>query len=456
MPLPPGSSLPAVAQIAQFTYRPLEYFDVCLARFGDPFTVRMGPVGTYVGVVAPELIKQVFTADTDTLRAGEANAILEPVVGRHSVLLLDGPRHLRQRRLLLPPLHGERMQTYSRIMADATADSVARMPTGAPFAIHAHMQEITLRVILRAVFGLDEGATLRDLEARLIEFLKPPPAAMTFVPVRYLDFPLSPYRTFVRRRDAVDVALREVLRARRAAGVEGRTDILSLLMAARDEEGKPLTDDELRDELVTMLVAGHETSATALSWTVACLLENPAVAAKLDAELDAARDDQGGLDLSALPRLEYLDAVVKESLRLRPILPDVVRKVRAPMKVAGYEIPVGVNLMPCVYLAHQRAEAWPEPRRFRPERFVGAKVDPYTWFPFGGGVRRCVGMAFALHEMKVVLAELWLRARLSLHGPVKVVRRTITMAPSGGTRVTLVERRRAPRRGLSPTEPTSL
>lgn len=448
MSLPPGSPLPAVAQIAQFTFRPLPYFEECLARYGDPFTVDMGPVGTYVGVVSPELIKQVFTADPDALRAGEANVILEPVVGRHSVLLLDGPRHLRQRRLLLPPLHGERMQTYSRIMADATAASVARMPSGAPFAVHSHMQEITLRVILRAVFGLDEGETMRALEARLIEFLKPPPAAMTFVPVRYLDFPLSPYRTFVRRRDAVDHVLREVLRTRRAGGTDGRTDILSLLMAARDEEAQPMTDDELRDELITMLVAGHETSATALSWTVACLLENPDVAAKLDAELDGARDDEGGLDLGALPRLEFLDAVVKESLRLRPILPDVVRRVCAPTKVAGYDIPVGANLMPCIYLAHQRAETWDEPRRFRPERFVGAKIDPYTWLPFGGGVRRCVGMAFALHEMKVVLGELWLRTRLRLEtpGPVKTVRRTVTMAPDGGTRVVMTERRRLVRR----------
>lgn len=336
MSLPPGPSSPAAVQIAQFSFRPLPFFDELLARHGDPFTVDLGPMGTYVGVVAPELIKQVFTADPDALRAGEANAILEPVVGRHSVLLLDGPRHLRQRRLLMPPLHGERMQTYSRIMADATAASVAAMPSGAPFALHAHMQEITLRVILRAVFGLDEGEATSALGAKLIEFLKPPPTAMTFVPVRYLDFPLSPYRTFVRRRDAVDRALREVLRDRRARGTEGRTDILSLLMSARDEEGRPLTDDELRDELVTMLVAGHETSATALSWTVACLLENPEAAAKLDAELDGARDDRGGLDLAALPRLEYLDAVVREALRLRPILPDVVRRVRAPTTVAGY------------------------------------------------------------------------------------------------------------------------
>jgi cytochrome P450 len=201
-----------------------------------------------------------------------------------------------------------------------------------------------------------------------------------------------------------------------------------------------MTEDELRDELMTLLLAGHETTATSLSWAFACLLENPDCLAKLDGELATARTPAGGLDLAALPRLEYLDAVIKESMRLRPILPDVVRKLTAPMVVAGHEIPAGANLMPCIYLAHRRPEAYPEPLRFRPERFASAKVDPYTWLPFGGGIRRCLGMAFALYEMKIVLAEMLLHARFNLLQRPRVVRRTITLAPSGGTRAVMVER----------------
>ena len=426
-------------QLLHFTQRPLAWLEDCARRYGDPFTVRLPGLGAFVMIAAPELIKQVFTGDDDVLHAGKANAMLEPMVGRHSVLLLDGAPHLRQRRLLSPPLRGDRMAAYAPLMAEITAATLARMPRGTPFALHDHLQSITLDVILRAVFGLEAGAGLTELRALLVAMLEPPPALMAFLPVRYLDFPGSPYRRFLRRRDAVDRALRAILRARRAAPEPGRTDILSLLIAARDDHGVAMTEDELRDELMTMLIAGHETTATALSWTFACLLEHPEVLARVVAELDGARTASGELDVAALARLEYLDAVIKETLRLRPILPDVVRKVQAPMELAGYAIPTGVSLAPCIHLAHRRATSFPEPRRFRPERFVGAKLDPYTWLPFGGGIRRCLGMAFALHEMKIVLGVILSRAQLRLAkpGPVAVVRRSITLAPAGGTRVVL-------------------
>ena len=437
--LPPGPSAPSAVQLLHFTQRPLAWLEDCARRYGDPFTVRLPGLGAFVMIAAPELIKQVFTGDDDVLHAGKANAMLEPMVGRHSVLLLDGAPHLRQRRLLSPPLRGDRMAAYAPLMAEITAATLARMPRGTPFALHDHLQSITLDVILRAVFGLEAGAGLTELRALLVAMLEPPPALMAFLPVRYLDFPGSPYRRFLRRRDAVDGALRAILRARRAAPEPGRTDILSLLGAARDDHGVAMTEDELRDELMTMLIAGHETTATALSWTFACLLEHPEVLARVVAELDGARTASGELDVAALARLEYLDAVIKETLRLRPILPDVVRKVQAPMELAGYAIPTGVSLAPCIHLAHRRATSFPEPRRFRPERFLGAKLDPYTWLPFGGGIRRCLGMAFALHEMKIVLGVILSRAQLRLAkpGPVAVVRRSITLAPAGGTRVVL-------------------
>src|SRR5438105_689620 len=265
MPLPPGPRQPAVLQLLQFTFRPLPFLEECRARYGDPFTLRVAGLGTYVSLTAPEWIKEVFTGDSDVLHSGEANAMLEPVVGPNSVLLLDGPRHLRQRRLLLPPLHGERMSAYAGLMAEITATEIERMPVGAPFSLHPHMQSITLKVILRAVFGLDEGAQMDELERLIVAFLEPPPAIATFVPVKYLDFPFSPYRTFMRRRKAVVGELRSIVQARRAS-VEKRTDILSLLLSARDEDGQPMTETELLDELMTMLLAGHETTATALAW----------------------------------------------------------------------------------------------------------------------------------------------------------------------------------------------
>ncbi len=445
MSLPPGPPGPAFLQTLGYTYWTFPFFEQCARRYGDPFTLRMPGFGSFVMLSAPELIKQVFTGDSDQLHAGEANAMLEPVVGRRSVLLLDGKEHLRQRRLLLPPLHGERMKEYAALMAEIASAEVQRMPLGAPFSMHEHMQRITLQVILRAVFGLDEGAQMDELAALLVEFTRPPPSLMIFVPPAYLkygDFPLSPWRTFLRRREKVDRALRAILRQKMAAPDPSRTDILSLLLSARDEEGRAMTEDELRDELVTMLIAGHETTATALAWTFALVLEHRDVAARLQEELEGARGADGTPDVGKLTSNEYLDAVVKESLRLRPIVPDVVRRVQSPITVAGYDVPVGAFLTPCIHLAHRRPEAWPEPHRFRPERFVGAKVDPYTWFPFGGGIRRCLGMAFALYEMKIVVGVTLLAARLRLAGaPPRIVRRTVTLAPAGGTRVVLEERR---------------
>ena len=446
MPLPPGPPGPAFLQTLGYTYWTFPFFEECARRYGDPFTLRMPGFGAFVLMSAPELVKQVFTGDPEQLHAGKANAMLEPVVGRHSVLLLDGKEHLRQRRLLLPPLHGERMQAYAALMAAIAAAEVERMPVGAQFSIHEHMQRITLQVILRAVFGLDEGAQMDELAALLVEFTRPPPSLMIFVPPAYLkygDFPLSPWRTFLRRREKVDRALRAILRAKMNAPDHSRTDILSLLLSARDEEGRAMSEDELRDELVTMLVAGHETTATALAWTFAFVLHHREVAARLQEELEGARRGDGTPDVGKLVANEYLDAVIKESLRLRPIVPDVVRRVQQPITVAGWDIPEGAFLTPCIHLAHRRAESWPEPNRFRPERFLGAKIDPYAWFPFGGGIRRCLGMAFALYEMKIVVGVTLLAARLRLAGdaPPKVVRRSVTLAPAGGTRVILDERR---------------
>jgi cytochrome P450 len=422
-----------VLQLVEFARRPLEWLEQCARRFGDPFTARLPGHGTFVMAAAPELIKEILTGDGELLRAGKANAMLEPLVGRNSVLLLDGAPHLRQRRLLSPPLRGERMHAYAGLIAEIAQAEVARMPRDGAFALHGHMQAITLDVILRAVFGVEEGARMSALRRLVLEVLEPPPALLTFVPPKYLDVPLSPFRKFLRRRAELARALREVVATRRAAGGAG-TDILSLLLAARDEDGRPMSEEELVDELITMLAAGHETTATALSWMFACVLEHPAVEARLRDEIAGASDPDA---VAALP---YLDAVIKETLRLRPIVPDVVRRIERPMRFAGFDLPAGVNLTPCIHLAHRRAEIYPEPARFSPERFLDVRPDPYAWLPFGGGIRRCLGMAFALYEMKIVTGVLFARLRLELDRPgtVRVVRRSVTLAPHGGTRVRVV------------------
>jgi cytochrome P450 len=428
--LPPESRQPGAIQFLRFATQPLAYLERCERRLGDVFTMRLPGHGLFVLTGVPALIKQIFTGDDEVLLAGKANGVLEPLVGKHSVLLLDGAPHLRQRRLLSPPLRGERMHAYAGLIADIAAAEIARMPRDRPFALHPHMQAITLDVILRAVFGIDEGARMAALRQLIIEVLEPPPALLTFVPPRYLDVPFSPFRRFLRRRAALAGALGDVIATRRKSGASG-ADILSLLLAARDDDGHPMSDAELVDELITMLAAGHETTATALSWLFACLLENPAVESRLRDELAAAPDPAS---------VSYLDAVIKETLRLRPIVPDVVRRLERPMRFAGFDLPAGVHLTPCIHLAHRRADIYPEPARFRPERFLDLRPDPYAWLPFGGGIRRCLGMAFALYEMKIVSAALLSRLRLRLDRPgtVRVVRRSVTLAPRHGTRVRVV------------------
>jgi cytochrome P450 len=366
------------------------------------------------------------------LLAGQGNAtLLEPMLGKFSLLTLDGAEHLRQRRLLLPAFHGERMHAFAAAMREITEASLAGWPVGKPFALHGAMQSITLDVILQTVFGFAGGHTHRELRAKLVELLdigtKPWllfPGAIGLDPLRV------PWLRITKLKRAVDDALYRLITDRRAAPAGG-TDVLSMMLAARDEQGEGMTDVEVRDELVTLLLAGHETTATSLAWTFDQLLSHPHVLAKLRAELDAGRD-------------EYLDAVIRETLRVRPILPLVGRHVAKPFTLGRWTIPVGSRIAPSIYLAGRRPDAYPNPERFEPERWIGVRPDPSTWLPFGGGIRRCIGMAFAMFEMRVVLQTIVPRARLHLaDGPARVVRRGITLAPSGGTSVVLSGRDRA-------------
>lgn len=437
MSLPPGPRQPRAVQVARWVARPTEFMESSFRRFGDIVTLRF-PDMDAVAVSDPETIKQVFTGDPEVLRAGESNAFLEPVVGGRSVLLLDGPRHIRERRLLLPPFHGERMQRYGELIAEIAERDIDGWPVGRPFALRPRTQAITLEVIMRAVFGIEDVERLSELRGKLAELTDISGSRVRWVGLllpalqRSFGTSRSPWSRFVAAREEVDALLYdEIARRRTDPQLAEREDILSLLLQARDEDGEPMSDGELRDELMTLLVAGHETTATALAWAFELLLRNPAALGRLEEEL--AEDGE-----------QYLDAVIKETLRLRPVLPIVGRLLKEPFELRGYELPAGTMVAPCIYLTHRNPLVYPEPERFMPERFLDAQLDTYAWLPFGGGIRRCIGASFALFEMKVVIPAVLRRLRLKPVGerPEPMRRRAITFVP-GRDALVVAERREA-------------
>jgi len=424
--LPPGPSWTLAGSTLRWWRRPLEVLERGRERYGDVFTLRVAHEDTWVLLSDPEHVKRVFTGDPRLLHAGEANTILLPVVGDQSVLLLDEPAHMRERKLMLPPFHGKRMQRYGELMAEIATNEIDRWPQDRKLRVRPRMQAVTLEVILRAVFGVADNERLRrfrDELSSLLEAISDPRRAI--FPVLLGPERIRRVPAFRRKMARVDGLLFEEVAARRAAGdLERREDILSLLLQARHEDGRAMSDRELRDELMTLLVAGHETTATALSWAIELLARHPAQLERLEAELASNGD-------------EYLDAVIKETLRLRPVIALVLRHLTEPMEIGGHLVPAGVSLAPCIYLVHRRPDVYPEPERFRPERFLERKPGTYTWIPFGGGVRRCLGAAFAEFEMGVVLRELVRRRRIrpASDRPEHPVRRTITNVPSRGGEV---------------------
>jgi cytochrome P450 len=407
---------------------PLGFLAAYQRRFGDIFTVRFPYFGRVVYVARPELVKAVFTGDPAVFHAGEANAtVLEPALGPNSVLTLDDAPHMRQRKLLLPPFHGERVRRYGELIIEMTRREMESWPHDEPFALRPHTQRITLAVIMRAVFGVHDEDRLARFEVLIDDFASRVGPITSFPFLRRSFGRFSPWARFVRSREALDAFIYEEIRLRRAEpGHEGRDDVLSLLLGARDEDGEAMSDEELRDELITVLGAGHETTATGLAWAIERLVRNPEVLAKLRASLAAGEE-------------EYLNATVKEVLRSRPVIVDVARKLTAPATIGDYELPPGTFVLPAIAALHYREDVFPEPREFRPERFLDGKADNYAWIPFGGGVRRCIGAAFAEYEMRTILREFVERADLEAADPKpeRVRVRNITLAPAKGARVVL-------------------
>ena len=440
--LPPGPRLPRALQTAWLAYRPASLLRRCHARYGDTFTVRTHGLGTVVYVADPAAVKQVFTGDRDVFHAGEANAAMEPVLGPHSLLLLDGDRHLRERRWLLPPFHGEAVRAYAALIEEIAVHEVESWPVGKTFPVKPRMQAITLEVILRAVIGVRDPERLerlRKLLPKLLDFSVLDMWSVWIYP-GVIDTPLGRWHRAMRVQPEVDRLLFDEIQDHRR-NPEGRDDVLATLVAARDDDGDPLSDRALRDHVVTLLLAGHETTTTGLAWAFERLIRHPRVLRRL-------RDEIAGGDGA------YLAAVVDETLRVRPVIWGVWRRLTAAVEIAGHRLPAGTTVEPSISLLHA-SDAFADADEFRPERFLGDRSPlPYTFIPFGGGPRRCPGASFATVEMATVLRAVLARVELQTTGarPEQPRVHHVTLVPSRGGRIT-VERRLQP--AARPDEPAA-
>ncbi|EYF02909.1 cytochrome P450 [Chondromyces apiculatus] len=447
--LPPGPPLAPLHLFAAAIDTP-RFFQACAERYGDPFTVLL-PAGKVVITGHPEGIREIFTADPSTF--GTLTQIpLQPVLGEGSMLLLAGQRHKRERRLLMPPFHGDRMRAYGALMRDITLRLAGKLPRGGDFKAMDLTQAISLEVIIQAVFGVKEPervAAFQDVIARYFEAYTIP---LMFVPVLRRSFRgIAPWDRFQGVAATFNRMLDEEIAARRAAAAPGtHEDILSLLLSARDEEGQPMTADEIKDELRTMLIAGHETTAISMAWALYHVHRLPEVKERLFDELAALGPDPSP---EALARLPYLGAVCDETLRLNPVVILVPRRLSVPMTLRGHALPAGIGVMAAIVLAHRDPGLFPEPERFLPERFLERKFSPFEYLPFGGGSRRCLGAAFALYEMKIALGSLLAAHRFSLaeEGPVRAVRRNVTFGPKTGVRLRYEGERVQAREAMRPS-----
>jgi cytochrome P450 family 135 len=439
--LPPEPKSSPLVQTLRWAFRPLPFMQECREKFGDSFSVKfMGFERPMVMISDPAAIKALYTERSHGLPPGR-EVVLTPVVGPHSVLVIEGADHLAHRKVMLPAFHGERMRSYEPIVSEIVDAEIDSWPLGEKFAIHPRMQSITLEVILRVVFGIAEGPRLERLRVVLTKVLEEtasPFAQLIGLASRRFGG-RGPWAKFEGQLKAADELLyAEIAEHRKRDDLEERDDILSVLMQARFEDGEAMSDADLRDQLMTLLLAGHETTATALAWTFDLLLRHPRELGRLRDSLEAGED-------------EYMRAVISESLRLRPVVPLAGRRLAKDLVADGLELPAGTDVTPAIWLAHTRADAYPEPFAFRPERFLEDGPETYAWVPFGGGIRRCLGAAFAEFEMRIVLREVLSRCELRKADPApeKIGRRNITLSPKDGTPVLVSARHPAPERDLA-------
>jgi cytochrome P450 len=440
--LPPEPKSSPLVQTLRWAFRPLPFMQDCRERYGESFSVRfLGFERPMVMISDPAAIKALYTERAHGLPPGR-NIVLEPVLGSKSVLLLEGAEHLARRRVMLPPFHGERMRAYEPVVEEIVGAEIDSWPIEREFPVHSRMQAITLEVILRVVFGVSEGPRLdrlREMLATVLNETASPTAQLVGLATRRFGG-RGPWARFEGQLKAVDeLLLAEIAEHRERPDLEQRDDVLSMLIQARFEDGEAMSDTELRDQLMTLLLAGHETTATALAWSFDLLLRHPEPLRRLRESLQAGED-------------EYLRATISETLRLRPVVPLAGRRLATELEADGLTLPAGTDVTPAIWLAHTRADVYPEPFAFRPERFLDGAPDTYAWIPFGGGVRRCLGASFAEFEMRIVLREVLTRCELRKASPLpeKTGRRNITLSPRDGTPVVVTARRPARERDLAP------
>jgi len=435
VPLPPEPSSNALVQTLRWTLRPLAFMQECREKYGDSFSLSfLGFERPMVLISDPVAIKALYMERANGLPPGR-NVILEPILGSRSVLLLEGADHLARRKLMLPPFHGERMRSYESVLDEIVGAEIDSWPLDRESPIHSRMQAVTLEAILRIVFGVADGPRLKRLRGMLGNVLTEtasPRAQLIGLATRRFRGGNALARFEGQLREVDDLLFAEIAEHRAKPDLADRDDILSMLMLAEFEDGGTMSDEELRDQLMTLLLAGHETTATALAWTFDLLLHHPAELRRLRDSLVAGEED-------------YLRATISESLRLRPVIPLAGRRLAKELTVDGITLPAGTDVSPAIWITHTRADLYPEPFAFRPERFLGESPDTYAWIPFGGGVRRCLGASFAEFEMRIVLREVLTRCDLHKASPrpEQTGRRNITLSPKGGTPVVVTGRRPA-------------
>jgi cytochrome P450 len=433
--LPPGPLLPGPLQTVGWWTRPTGFLERCRRLYGKRFTIRLSAQDPFVMISDPDEIKQVFTAPPDVLYPGEGARILEPIVGPNSILLLDESAHMSQKKLVLPAFHGERMKGLESMITEVTREQIASWPRGQSVPMHPRMQALTMEVILAAVFGLRSGDRLDELRLALTEMLEFGLSPLSLLPpAQRAPFGLGPWAKFIKVRARADELIYAEIEDRRNREDDGGNEIIGSLVAARHEDGSPMSDVEIHDELLTLLVAGHETTATQLAWTLERLTRAPEVLARLVEAVDEGDGEP------------YLTATIRESLRHRPVLLNAApRTVKKPIEVGGIDYEPRVHLVASAWLVQHDPDIYPEPYAFRPERFLESDPGTYTWIPFGGGRRRCIGASFAQMEMAIVLRELLREAEVSNESdsPEVTIRRAITVTPGRGAETVLTDRQAA-------------
>lgn len=448
MKLPEGPKSPPIMQVVQWMFNPLDYLEDAVNHYGEIFTGRMGLNGAPIVLVGnPQAIQQIFQGEFKEFGfAIEQKKFLEPLVGKYSVVVLDGQTHRQHRQLLMPPFHGKRMQTYGQLICDITTKIMNQLPDEQPFVTREVMKKISLEVMLQAVFGLqagDSGEYLKNLLISWLDFLGSPVRA-SFLYFTFLQKDLgkwSPWSYFSRLKQEIRQVLYQEINYRRQNHDPERSDILTLLLAAEDENGQGLSDEELHDEVLGLLIAGHEITAAAITWALYWIHHLPHVGEKMLAELQNSGDFQNPVSISQLP---YLTAVCQETLRIYPVaIASSARIVNSPVELHDHRLEPGTMVMPCTYLVHHRPDLYPNSQQFIPERFLERQFSPYEYLPFGGGNRRCIGAALSMFEMKLVLATIISKYQLNLVSkqPIKPQYQGFLLAPTGGVKMQMIGQR---------------